>query len=261
MVFRLADRIILCPSRHAIEADGKQSRQIPFGDGQLEVWIQQTGEHHGRSPDVFVLKFPGAAGRAERSTDHPAACWTDLAAEQWTPNPPGYGGSTGRASLRQVDGMVQRIYTALADRADGRPIIVTGNSLGCVSALRLAAIRPVSGLILRNPPPLREVVMRRFGWKTIGIGAWFVARQIPASLCSIDNARQARIPALFIVSERDRIVPVPCQQRIIDAYAGDKRVMTLADADHASLMTAEQQAEYEQHLHWLRQQCGPGASY
>ena len=92
---RLADKIILQPTNHFLPARGKTRRMVGVGNDEVEVWVQRTqgGElHDGDRADLFVLKFPGTGGRAERASEHPADCWPSLAAEVWAVNPPGYGG-------------------------------------------------------------------------------------------------------------------------------------------------------------------------
>jgi pimeloyl-ACP methyl ester carboxylesterase len=147
--------------------------------------------------------------------------------------------------------MARVVMEELQQHASGRPIVLVGNSLGCVSALYLAANYQVSGLILRNPPALREVIIGRYGWRTLFLGARLVARQIPAELCSLQNAARATAPAVFVVSGRDRVVPPKFQQQIIDAYRGPKQALLLPDADHATPMTTNEGERYAPLLHWL----------
>ena len=252
MLSRLADKIILLPTTDPIPTDGKTRRELTFGAGTFEVWAQRTVSELAVAPDFFVLKFPGTGGRAERMSQHPAEVWQDLSAEVWTVNPPGYGTSGGRASLRFIAAVASAAYDELAKRAEGRPIVVTGNSLGCVAALFLAANRDVGGLLLRNPPPLRQLIIGHHGWWNFGLSR-FIAEKVPTELCSAANASRARAPALFITSERDRTIPPHYQQQIVDAYAGQRRVMVLLGADHATPIDEEQADEYLQHLRWLRE--------
>jgi pimeloyl-ACP methyl ester carboxylesterase len=256
---RLADRLILCPTRHAIPTDGKNRRWVAYDDGQLEVWTHLVGTTTADDVDLFVLKFPGTMSRAECSTDHPADGWPGVRADIWAVNPPGYGGSSGRATLRKMSRVAQAVIEELHSHAAGRPIVVVGNSLGCVNALYLAARHDVAGLILRNPPALREVIVGRFGWRTLFLGARLVAGQIPPELCCIDNAARATAPAILVISGQDRIVPPAVQQKIVDAYRGPKQVLILPDADHATPMTEPEAEQYRQLLRWLgdRLQRGP----
>ncbi len=253
---RLTDRLILRPTRHSIDADGQVRRPVGCGDKTLEVWVRRVGPEANAATDLYVIKFPGAAGRAERSTAHPTTVWPELNVEVWTPNLPGYGGSAGRASLRTVAAAAESIWFALRRQAGERPIIVLGNSLGCVSALYLAARQTPAGLILRNPPPLGEVIRERFGWRGWNPAAALLARQIPAELDAIRNAARATAPAVFVMAARDRIVPPPCQDRIWAAYGGPKQTLRLALADHYTSMTDEETDRYRDCLTWLGRQIG-----
>ena len=252
MLTRLADRLILCPTTHPISAGEKRRVLLDFDHGQFEVWIQTTGQTKEQAhPDLFLLKFPGTGGRAERMSEHPADVWQDLATEVWTVNPPGYGGSGGRASLRHVTAVADAAWKHLSLRANGKPIIATGNSLGCVAAFHLAANHELAGLLVRNPPPLRELIAGRYGWWNFGLSK-LIAAQVPESLCSIANASRAKVPAVFVMSGKDRTVPPSYQRRIIDAYRGKQQLMLLRDADHATPIDEGQVPEYLDKLNWLR---------
>lgn len=252
MLTRLADRLILCPTTHPIPAGEKRRELWHFEQGQFEVWIQSTGRAREQiHPDLFMLKFPGTGGRAERMSEHPAEVWPDLAAEVWTVNPPGYGGSGGRASLRYVTAVADAAWAQISVRAQGKPIIVTGNSLGSLAAFHLAANKQLAGLLVRNPLPLRELIAGQHGWWNLGLSK-LIAAQVPEALCSITNAARANMPAVFVMSEKDRTVPPSYQRQIINAYAGEQRLMVLRDADHATPIDEGQVPEYLEILNWFR---------
>lgn len=249
----IADQLILRPSTHALPALGKQIQRVPIRKGHLDVWTQQIGTSDPDDVDLLVLKFSGRGGRAERSTYHPMDYWSDLKAEIWAVNPPGYGGSSGSASLRSLSEAAEKAYQAIQKQANGRPIVIIGNSLGTLSALYLSARYPVAGMVLRNPPPLRQLIMGRHGWWNLWVGAWLIAQRVPHPLCAIQNARQSECPAVFISSCRDRIVPPMYQEKIIREYGGTSRILRLESADHASPLNLSEQREYGLHLDWLRE--------
>ncbi len=253
---RLADRFILCPTTHRIPVDGKSRRTLPVGDDQIEIWTHRVRAQHTDDVDVFVLKLVGAGGRAERATDQPVNYWPNIRAEIWAANPPGYGGSGGRASLQKLPAVATAVYDELTKHASGRPILVLGSSLGGVSALYLAAVRPIAGLIARNAPPLREVILGRYGWWNLNVGARIIAWQVPIELCCIRNAGRASAPAVFVTSERDRIVPSRVQRLAIDAYAGEKRILVLPNAGHVTSMTEGEAEQYGSLLDWLWKRLG-----
>lgn len=247
----LADRIILCPSTHKLPAKGKFPLAIPFECGSVEVWSQRSVDCSTDDVRLFILKFGGTGGRGERATSHPADCWPSLPSEVWAINPPGYGSSTGPATLGRLVLAAEAVLSEMRGIADGRPILLTGNSLGAATVLHLAARHPVAGIMLRNPPPLRQLIVRRHGWWNLWLPAMAVARQVPTELDSIRNAAACQTPAIVITSGRDTIVPAWLQRSVVRAYAGEKKVLTIADGGHAAPIPEQQEREYLTHLEWL----------
>jgi pimeloyl-ACP methyl ester carboxylesterase len=141
--------------------------------------------------------------------------------------------------------------------ADGRPLVIAGGSLGCVSALYLAARHEtIDGLLLQNPPALREVIQAQSGWWHFAWARALIARQVPATLDSIHNASQAGAPAVFLVALQDRIVPARHQRQIIDAYAGPKQVLDRAEADHDTPLHRSDVQELHTLATWLYRAMG-----
>lgn len=95
-----------------------------------------AGDHP--PPQRVIIKYAGNAGRAERSSWHPAEAWADQDVEIWTINPPGYGQSPGRASLDHVPALAAVVWQAIAqhyrDLAE-LPVVILGNSIGALTAL------------------------------------------------------------------------------------------------------------------------------
>jgi uncharacterized protein len=254
MLSRLADRLILCPTCQPLDTEGKLCRRVEFAGGAVELWNPQGRESPPGEADLYILKFGGTGSRAERATPHPAEAWGDLNAEVWAVNPPGYGGSGGRATLGLLAAAVEAAYLHVRRRAGQRPMVVTGNSLGTAYALHVAAKHRVDGLILRNPPPLRQMIVGRYGWWNGFLGAMLIAAQTPRELDSIANAARCKSPAVILSSQRDRAVPARYQRMILDAYAGEKQVLELPGADHADPLSESQLDRYRELLDWLRRQ-------
>lgn len=247
----LADRLILSPTRHPVPAPGKSSLRLARGDVDLELWIQSSEAGDGAGPGPFVLKFPGTGSRAEDAETLALRCWDDLDVTVWSVNPPGYGNSGGRASLRNIPTMAMAAVDSIRMAAGERPIIVEGFSLGCVAALYVAARGAVDGLLLRNPPPLREVVRHRTGRWSLGLVPALISRGIPVSIDSIRNAAACSVPALFVTALRDPVVPAVCQRRIVDAYAGACRVLEQPEGEHATPFSALEMARLKRSAAWL----------
>ncbi len=253
MLQRLADSMILCPSKEDILIEHKTRRTLTSAGGEIDLWVQRCGVSQASEPEVFVLKFGGAGSRAERATMHPLDFWTDFHAEIWAPNWPGFGGSSGRASVQPLADVGVHCYEQLRRVAGERPIVVTGNSLGTTVALHVGAkFRDMAGLILRNPPPLRKLIVGRHGWYSAWVGAWVISRCVPHALNSTLNARGCDVPAVFVTSGKDRIVPPSYQSVVFDAYAGPKRQLVLHEADHLDFPTDAESVVYRQELQWLR---------
>lgn len=260
---RLLDRLILRPSRNPIDAGGK--REIMLGGGAdgadgdgdpIQCFVDQNFAGDG-PPDLCVIKFPGTGGRAERSGRFPASVLgVDIRCRLWTWNPPGYGGSPGKARLDVIGGAAVRFSRHVIDRQTGRPVVwLCGNSLGCIHALRVASTLSGGaaniGLILRNPPPLVEVVKRIAD--RYPLGKWI--GPVAESLCDQMNGRklaaQASFPAVFLQSTEDRLVPPDLQDDLIARYAGPRRVVRMDGLDHDGIATDQHEAAIRAAAAWL----------
>lgn len=248
----LPDRLILFPTTHHLEAGEATRVMVPFPGGEVEVWqAQSRAARASGSAEVFILRFYGNADRAERWPVAEAQMWDERAVEVWAVNYPGYGGSTGPARLGAIGPAARAAFDALAGKAAGRPIIVFGTSLGTAAALHLAAERPVNGLLLHNPPPIREMILEQFGWWNLWLLAGPWSRRIPPALDSIANARQATARAVFLLAEHDEVVAPRFQRRVVEAYAGEKRILDLRGAYHNSPLDAAALAELRGAMEWL----------
>jgi hypothetical protein len=248
----LPDRLVLFPTTNRIDTGAAIRKPIPFEGGELEIWTaaSKLAQQRGQ-PQTYVLRFYGNADRADRWVAAEAEMWNNRAVEVWGMNYPGFGGSTGPARLARLGPAALAAFDALKRAAGDRPIVVFGASLGTTTALHIAAHRQVAGLILHNPPPLRQIILRQFGWWNLWLLAGPVAQKIPADLDSIANARTVRAPAIFLLAENDEIVAPRFQRLVVDAYAGEKRLIPLAGADHNSPVEGVGLTNFHQALDWL----------
>ena len=250
----LPDHLILFPTRGPINAGGAIRKTIPFENEQLEVWVAQSQlARSNRNADVYVLRFYGNADRAERWPATEAEMWSDRAVEIWGVNYPGFGGSTGPARLSKIGPAALAAFEELRRYAGGRPIVLFGTSIGATAVQHVAASRPagIAGLILQNPPPLREMILRRFGWWNLWLLAGPVALQIPKDLDSLANAKAIHAPAIFLLAEKDEVVPPRYHRLVVDAYAGEKRVIALHGSHHNDPIEGTALAELNNALGWL----------
>jgi hypothetical protein len=248
----LPDRLILFPTKGPIDTGRAVRRTIPFQNGVLEVWTAQSGRARelGRA-DVFILRFYGNADRADRWVALEAEMWNDRAVEIWGMNYPGFGGSTGPARLARIGPAAVAAFDELQRQAARTPIVAYGASIGATAALHLGTQRPVAGLILHNPPPLREMILRQFGWWNLWLLAGPVALQIPRDLDSIANSKASRAPAVFFLAEKDEVVAPRFHRLVVNRYAGEKRVIELPGAYHNDPIEGAALADLNNALDWL----------
>ena len=248
----LPDHLILFPTKAPIGAGGAVRKTVPFQHGELELWTAQSRRAQEKdTADIYVLRFYGNADRAERWVAVEAEMWNDRAVEIWGMNYPGFGGSTGPARLSRIGPAALAAFDELKRHAVDRPIVPFGASIGATAALRVAAQRPVAGLILHNPVPLREMILQRFGWWNLWLLAGPVALQVPKDLDSIENAKAARARAIFLLSERDEVVAPRFHRLVVNAYAGEKRVIALRGAYHNDPIEGTALADFYGALDWL----------
>ena len=257
MFASLLDQLILFPTTNRIDSRGAVRKTIPFENGEVEVWTAQSrrAQQEGRA-DVFILRFYGNADRADRWAAAEAEMWNDRAVEIWGMNYPGFGGSTGPARLARIGRAALAAFDELKNYADDRPIVPYGASIGATAALHIAAHRPVAGLILHNPPPLREMILRQFGWWNLWLLAGPVALQIPRNLDSIANAMAIRAPAIFLLAEKDEVVAPRFHRLVVNAYAGEKRVIALHGAYHNDPIEGTALADLNTALDWMLTKSG-----
>lgn len=265
LLSKIADRLTLVPSTQEIDP-GENRRECIFSnaDTEIEAFVSTWEDFAGTPAQnrLIILKIPGTGGRAERASVHPAELLAShpsdgpfVAAEVWTLNHRGYGGSTGPSSMQNFVSTLESFWGHIESKFPAEQKLITGNSLGCISALYLAREKNVSGLLLRNPPPVAQLIATRpkYNWWSLG-AAKLIAKAIPSELDAIENAKHTTCPAVFVTSEKDRLVPPSYQQRIIDACAGATKQIILEGADHQHPPPDHQRSQYAAAIDWLRQQ-------
>jgi pimeloyl-ACP methyl ester carboxylesterase len=248
----LPDRLVLFPTTYQVDPGSAARRTIPFQTGELEVWTARSALAHQRGqPEIYVLRFYGNADRADRWVAAEAGMWNERAVEVWGMNYPGFGGSTGPARLAKLGPAALTAFDELQKAAGHHPIIVFGASLGTTTALHIASHRKIAGLILHNPPPLRQIILRQFGWWNLWLFAGPMAQKIPGDLDSISNARATHVPAIFLLAESDEVVAPRFQRLVVEVYAGEKRIIPLPGAGHNDPIEGASLADFHHALDWL----------
>ncbi len=227
----IADRVVLWPQ--ASEGAKSPAVRVFAGDPRVELWQVPRED-----PKAFIIRFYGNADLADRWVTQEAAAYADLGIEMWAVNYPGYGQSDGPASLTGVGRAALTAFDTVKRGAGHRPIVILGTSLGTTAALHVSAERHPAGVVLVNPPALKEMIMGEFGWWNLWILASRVRGQIPDAVDSIANARASKCPMLLVSSIKDTVVKAKYQQQVFEAYAGEKSIVTRPEADHNTPMEA-----------------------
>lgn len=247
-----ADKLILYPQTRKIQLLGVERREVPYNDSFVEVFIARSPGCRGRKPQAFMIEFCGNATQAEDIVDLVAERWNDRPVETWVLNYPGYGKSPGPAKLRHLGPSALAAFDELKKVAGDRPIFVAGNSIGTAAALHVAARRPVAGTILQNPPALRSLILRYYGWWNLWTAALPIAMQIPGDIGAPPNAKKVTAPGVFIISDADELVRPANSRLVTDAYAGPKRTIILRGKGHNDyIATTDEIRELHDAMDWL----------
>ena len=248
-----ADRLLLYPGTSPIKVPGNTRHEVRReGAPPVEVWVARSaGMEAGAEPEAYCLEFTGNASRAEWMAASTAEEWGTRPVEVWAVNYPGFGGSPGPARLKSIPPAALAAYDELAARANGKPIFLIGQSMGSAAALHVSANRPCAGMVLTNPPPLRDLILKRHGWWNLWLLATPVAMAVPSELNSLDNAALSTAPAVFILAGRDAVVPPKYQAKVYDAYAGEKRPIRVPDADHNDPLNGVHLEAFDAALDWM----------
>lgn len=256
----LLDRLILEPSRERLEAPEAMVRhELRWGQRVAEIWeLKQSAAPNATGSSakdsrvpLVVLKFPGTAGRAETMGAMPLSLFPELEGVVLGVNPPGYGATSRRASLRDSEGLNRAVAEWVERHYRGSKILVMGNSLGCVRSLAFACEYRCDCLVLRNPPPLPELlesIAKRRG--SAMLGRW-LARGLGSNWNAVALAKEISQPVLFVQSERDALVLPELQDLIFESLTGPKQKFVLRDCDHADPIPEDQQESYARAIEQL----------
>jgi uncharacterized protein len=140
----------------------------------------------------------------------------------------GYGASEGAPTAAAIGADALQWHDYAAKELKPAKIFAFGRSLGSGAAVRLAAERPLSGVVLVTPFDSLASVAKRYYW------------YLPVDLLlrhrfdSVDLAPKIRAPLLCLAAERDEVIPPDHARRLFDAWAGPKQWVLLAGAGHNS---------------------------
>ncbi|KAA2235965.1 alpha/beta hydrolase [Salinarimonas soli] len=133
----------------------------------------------------------------------------------------GYSGSTGSPSELGLRTDARTAHDWVAQGYEAGRLVLYGESLGSGVAVRLAAERPVGGVILDAPfTSTADVARRLYWWLPVGL---LMRDQFP----SIDVIGRVKAPILILHGERDRVTPIALGERLFAAANEPKRMVRL----------------------------------
>jgi pimeloyl-ACP methyl ester carboxylesterase len=246
-----ADSLVLPENHDTILTRGLRRKMLNVNGKAVEVWITRSPGAVRKEPQDFVLFFVGKEDRVERWVQIVADGWGKRPVEVWGMNYPGSGGSQGPTRLAFVGPDALATYDAMRAEAGARRIFLHAGSFGTAVAMCVAARRPVAGLVLHNPPPLKQLILGRYGWWNLWLLAYPVSMHLPADLDSIANGARCRAPAVFVLSGADQVVPPKYHQLVVDAYAGPKRIIDVPGARHNDPLPRAAGEQLQRAMDWL----------
>jgi pimeloyl-ACP methyl ester carboxylesterase len=258
----IGDRLVLGKNTAAIPTPAAHRQTIHVGRWEVECWVEHSASDKPATdasdpPAGYVIFLVGKEARVEQWIDLVSQdVWRNRNVEIWGMNSPGSGSGPdlGPARLNRVGPAALATYDAVKRLAGDRPIYVQAGSFGTTAALCIAARRPVAGLLLANPPPLRQLILGHYGWWNAWLLALPVSMELPADLDSIANARNCFAPAVFVLSGADTIIPPRYHDLVYNAYAGPKRRIDMPGIGHDGPLSHAASVEQANDVEWLWRQ-------
>lgn len=142
----------------------------------------------------------------------------------------GYGGNPGRPNEAGLyaDGRAALDFLAEAG-VPPQQIVLWGESLGSGVAVRMAAERPVGGVVLEAPfTSVAAVAQCHYPFVP-------AARMVQDRFDSLAVIGRVAAPILFLHGERDRVVPIQFGRALFEAAASPKEAWVSPQAGHVNL--------------------------
>ena len=234
LVWALQDRMIFLPQPAGIE-----TVSLPHGWRSDEVRFSTTD---GFTLHASLIRPPGAPAPVIIYFGGNAEDISYLAefADRYgrfallLPYYRGYGlsGGTPHESNLLADALL--VYDAIVMRPDiqGNRVHLHGRSLGSGVAVFLATKRPVASLVLTTPyDSLTSVASDIYPFLPISL-------LLRHKFDSLSRAAEIKVPALFLVAGKDRVIPPMHSKRLYEAWAGIKTWQVYAGHDHNNVSEA-----------------------
>ncbi|MEO1273893.1 MAG: hypothetical protein AAFV96_00445 [Pseudomonadota bacterium] len=141
----------------------------------------------------------------------------------------GAGGAPGAPGEAAIIADALALYDALEGLMGPMavPPVIHGTSLGAAVAVRVAAARPASAVVLALPfAEVCTVAEHHYPWLPACLLAWDDRWE------SVRHAPAIRAPVLVTAAGRDRVIPRGEARRLFDTLNAEKRFVFMPDAGH-----------------------------
>ncbi len=176
----------------------------------LDKGTEQTVIYHG--------------GNAEDLSGHCDVLFEGLKVNALLVNYPGYGQSEGTPGEKEMVAACIAVLDRFCKEQDAAlsSIYLMGRSLGSGISVQVAAARPeVAGVILVTPYESIETIAKfQYPWLPI-------KQMMRHRFRAIDQAPGCRVPALVLLAEHDKVIPVESGRKLGAAWGGPKEIITL----------------------------------
>jgi pimeloyl-ACP methyl ester carboxylesterase len=145
----------------------------------------------------------------------------------------GFGGSSGKPSEESLHADALALFDQV--RRDHPDIALVGRSLGSGVAVRLAADRPASRLVMVTPyDSIQELAARQFPYFPV---RWLLTDKFE----SWRYAPAIRVPTLLLQAEHDEVIPAASTERLHAAFAsGVASRIVVRGAGHNTISDSRQ---------------------
>jgi fermentation-respiration switch protein FrsA (DUF1100 family) len=235
LLYFLQDRLVFNPtrtpavSRPAGPDHRRRAVTLRMRDGTRVRgwWHRPERAHPGPAPAVLYF-----GGRSEEVSWLTEVSSSFAGAHVLAVNYRGYGTSEGRPSETALFSDALELYDWLVSQpgVNRHRVAVVGRSLGTGVAAYVASRRPVAAAALITPyDSIMEIARRRFPWSPVRL-------LLRHRFDSLGLASTTKTPVLVLMAERDTVVPHAHTLRLIDAWAGEKRVVRVPGSDHFDIV-------------------------
>lgn len=163
-------------------------------------------------------------GNAEDLSGHCDVLFDGLEVNALLVNYRGYGASEGTPGEKEMVSDCTAILDLFCKEKQVPPssVFLMGRSLGSGVSVQVAAARPdVAGVILVTPhESIAAIAKFQYPWLPI-------EKMLRHPFRSIDYAPDMQVPALVLLAEFDKVIPVESGRKLGEAWGGPKEIITL----------------------------------